>query len=145
MKKAAAWLPPLLWMAFIFAMSAAPGEVSSEQSGFVTQLLARAYALLFAREFTPEAAQTLEWIVRKGAHMAEYAVLALLNLRALRMSGARRPWLSALTMAVLYAATDEFHQRFTPDRGPSPADVAIDALGASLGLLAARMLPRRRA
>ena len=71
-------------------------------------------------------------LVRKGAHMAEYAVLLLLYRRALHASGARRPGLAALCLCACYAATDEGHQAFVAGRGPSVADVCIDTLGAAL-------------
>ena len=70
-------------------------------------------------------------IVRKGAHMAEYAVLFALYRRALRLSGARRPGVLALVLCAAYAATDEMHQGFVAGRGPSAVDVAIDTAGAA--------------
>ena len=85
MKTASAWLPPILWMALIFAMSALPGEASGAQSGALLEyLLALLHAILGERaeHIAPE---LLHLLIRKGAHMAEYAVLALLNLRAFRL------------------------------------------------------------
>jgi VanZ family protein len=41
---------------------------------------------------------------------------------------------AALGIAVLYAATDEFHQNFVPNRTGSLKDVGIDTAGALLGL-----------
>lgn len=144
MKTASAWLPPILWMALIFAMSALPGEASGAQSGALLEyLLALLHAILGERaeHIAPE---LLHLLIRKGAHMAEYAVLALLNLRAFRMSGAKRPMLPAFLLAAAYAATDEFHQGFVAGRGPSPADVLIDAAGAALALSAVRLFSRLR-
>ena len=40
-------------------------------------------------------------------------------------------------MAVLYSATDEFHQSFTPGRHPAVTDVMIDALGSAAALILA--------
>jgi VanZ family protein len=51
-------------------------------------------------------------IFKKGAHFTVYAVLA-----------------------VLYAASDEWHQSFVPGRHPPPSDVLIDTAGATAGLL----------
>ena len=42
MRKFAAWALCAAWMAFIFMMSAMPGDVSGEQSGFVTELIEKA-------------------------------------------------------------------------------------------------------
>lgn len=133
MKKAGAWLSALAWMGVIFLMSAMPGDVSGAQSGTIADLALSAIALLFGEDaaagVSPECVNLL---VRKGAHMAEYAVLFLLYRRALAISGAPRPGLAALGLCAAYAATDEFHQAFVADRGPSPADVGIDTLGAAL-------------
>ncbi len=133
MKKAGAWLGALAWMGVIFFMSAMPGDVSGAQSGRIAGLVCRAIAFLFgenaASGVSPEAVNLL---VRKGAHMAEYAILFLLYRRALHASGARRPGLAALCLCACYAATDEGHQAFVAGRGPSVADVCIDTLGAAL-------------
>lgn len=131
MKRAVAWALSVAWMLLIFIMSAMPGEVSGEQSGTIVELLLRAEEALFGEEAACAAnAQLLETLVRKAAHMAEYAVLLLLLSRALSLSGARRPALCALILCALYASTDEFHQCFVSGRGPSPVDVCIDTAGA---------------
>ena len=133
MKKTGAWLCALLWMGLIFGMSAMPGDVSGAQSGRIAQLLLSAMAVLFGEDAAAGVSpETINLLVRKGAHMAEYAVLFLLYRRALHASGARRPGLAALCLCACYAATDEFHQAFVADRGPGVADVGIDTLGAAL-------------
>ncbi len=140
---ALAWLALALWMGLIFAMSAMPGDISGEQSGTVVRILLAVRNLFLPN--APLGAQTLarmEWVVRKGAHMTEYAVLALLARRAFHLSGARHPALYALALSVAYAASDEYHQRFVGGRGPSPVDVMIDATGATLALIARRLLAR---
>ena len=71
-----------------------------------------------------------DWIIKKGAHVTEYAVLGWLVQRAL---GQRRAWWLSWLVAVAYAATDEFHQSFVPGRRPAAADVMIDAVGAAIG------------
>ena len=148
-KKPLAWLPTLLWMAFIFSMSAATGEESSAQSGLIVNLLAWAYGLVTGgAQPSPDWLDALSFLVRKCAHMTEYAVLALLCRYALVKNGASRPGIKALCIAALYACTDELHQAFVPDRGPSPVDVMIDTAGAFLGLVSghvfSRIFPRSR-
>lgn len=125
-RAAAAWAPCILWMAVIFSMSAMPGEASGAQSGALAQIL-MAIVSLFSGSIEQ---WQLEMILRKGAHMAEYAVLMLLMRRALAKSGVRRCGAAAFALTVLYAASDEFHQRFVPGRGASVIDVGIDAVGA---------------
>ena len=137
MKKAMTWLPSLAWMGLIFYMSAMPGDVSGAQSGALL-----AWLLSFIERVFPGisavSADTLHILLRKGAHMAAYAVLALLNLRAFRLSGAKRPALYAFLFAAAYAASDECHQGLVPGRGPAFWDVMIDAAGAAAALLGAR-------
>ena len=79
-------------------------------------------------------------LVKKGGHMLGYALLALTLLRGLGPADWRNI-LFAFIGAALYAASDELHQSFVPGRHAALVDVAIDSLGAALGLLAARHLP----
>jgi VanZ family protein len=104
------WLPVVVWAGVIFAFSSVPSL--STHLG------------------------TWDLVLRKLAHMTEYAVLALLLLRATRSYA----W--ALALAVGYACTDEFHQTFVRGRHGSPIDVAIDGLGALIGLAVWRRLRR---
>ena len=129
MKKAAAWFLCAVWMSVIFAMSAMPGDVSGAQSGMIVRLIEGVLLLLPGGADIPQ--DIVHLIVRKGAHMAEYAVLFALYRRALRLSGARRPGVLALVLCAAYAATDEMHQGFVAGRGPSAMDVVIDTAGAA--------------
>ena len=73
-------------------------------------------------------------LLSKLAHVIEYAVQGWLIQWA--RGGRTRPragWLSWL-IAVLYAATDELHQSFTPGRTPLVTDVIIDSFGAAFGV-----------
>jgi len=88
-----------------------------------------------------EAVHATVLFARKCAHLAEYAVLAVLLWRALRRSSEQgdAPWrwpVAGLTLALvaLYAATDEFHQVFVPSRQASVLDVLLDTLGGALAL-----------
>ena len=67
-------------------------------------------------------------------HEAAYAGLALVTIRALaggRWSGVTIGALAgAWTIAVLYGATDEFHQAFVPERHAELRDLRSDAIGA---------------
>lgn len=79
----------------------------------------------------------LDLVLRKLAHMAEYAALTLLWAWALRPSVRHCVAVAAL-IALVYAASDEFHQSFVPGRTGSPIDVVIDAAG----IIVAAMLLR---
>ena len=139
------WLPVLLWMALIFSAS---GDTRSFARS--SRILAPLLHWLFPH--LPE--DTVHFIVllaRKGAHLTEYAVLALLCWRALRKPVRNDPrlwdWRTArlvLLLVALYAATDEFHQLFVANREPMVHDVLIDTAGGAAGLLALWVLGRWR-
>ena len=99
------WLPVVAWAALIFALSSVP----SLDSGL-----------------------GWDFALRKLAHVAEYAVLGALLVRALDRSA------PALALGVAYAATDELHQHFVRGRSGTVVDVAVDALGVAAGILAYR-------
>src|SRR5215210_6628474 len=89
-------------------------------------------ALIFAFSSIPHLSSGLGvWNTElsKGAHITEYAILRALIYRA---SGREAP---ALAAGIAYAATDELHQHFVTGRHASPVDVAIDAVGISLGMV----------
>lgn len=89
---------------------------------------------------SPETIDWLHGIVRKSAHVTEYAVFALLVARALM--GSSRPLLargwfamSCLLLTTL-AVTDEYHQSFVASRTPAVTDVLIDTSGGFAALAA---------
>lgn len=145
MKKVRAWLLCAGWMGVIFFMSAMPGDVSGEQSGLIVTCLLGMIRFLFGAEAASSVSvDTIGFLVRKAAHMTEYAILFLLFRRALALSGARHPGLVALAMSAGYAATDEWHQGFVAGRGPSPVDVGIDTLGAAIAWGVSNFIRERR-
>lgn len=125
------WMPVILWMVVIFAASTDLGS-AEHTSRFLIPFLQWIHPAISWRTI-----MQIEFLIRKAAHLTEYAVLAILLLRALR-TGARemfaRHAVLVLVLAALYAATDEFHQTFIPSRTPSPRDVMIDTCGAAVGL-----------
>jgi len=133
---ARAWLPVAAWMAFIFV-----GSTDAFSSGHTSRFIGPFLRWLWP-ELPDAAVESAVFWIRKAAHVTEYAVLAALWWRALRRPVRRdpRPWSwavagQALLGSVLWAAADEIHQAFTLTRGASVRDVALDAVGAALGLL----------
>lgn len=94
----------------------------------------------FLRWFAPDIAEatiaSVQLVVRKCAHLTEYAILAALLCRALRMghNNLRHAGVLSFVIAAVYAALDEFHQSFVPSRTGAAQDVAIDCGGALIGL-----------
>ena len=75
--------------------------------------------------------------------MLGYGFLALSYLHA--MGNKRRRYLFAWLLAVLFAASDEFHQSLVPGRHASALDVLIfDNLGAAIGILIATLISKKR-
>jgi VanZ family protein len=77
-------------------------------------------------------------------HFVFYAVFAWLMFRALRTPNAARRIITVLVVIAIFAALDEFHQRFIPGRYMDVEDWVADMTGASIGLLLA-FATRRRA
>ena len=113
-------LPPLVVMAVIFYLSA---QQSDADHGLIDLLL------------------------RKLAHVMEYAVLTIAWWRALRGLGVstqgRVVIALAVAVALAYAASDEFHQTFVDGRHGTPVDVLIDSIGMALAaVIATRVISR---
>jgi VanZ family protein len=137
------WLPVLIWMTVIWSAS---GDSHSFQH--TSRILGPAIRWLVP-QISDEALDMTVTVIRKGGHLAEYAILAVLLRRALRkpLKGDPRPWSWreagwALVLVALYAASDEFHQSFVPSREASVRDVLIDTLGGILGLISLRIAGR---
>jgi VanZ family protein len=100
-----AWAPVVLWAALIFALSSIPDLGTGLGDWDV--------------------------VLRKLAHIAEYAVLGALAFRAARSVSA------ALLLGSAYAVTDELHQTFVSGRHGSPVDWLIDTAGVVVGVAVA--------
>ncbi len=81
-------------------------------------------------------------LIRKGAHVFEYAVLGLLAYRALGIATPRP--IIALIVVGAVAALDELNQSFNPARTSSPWDVGLDVLGGIIGIGIFILIFRRR-
>jgi VanZ family protein len=77
-----------------------------------------------------------DFLFKKFAHLMAYSALALGYLRGVH--GARRPYLLAFVLTVLWAVSDEFHQSTVPLREPTLRDVLIDTTGGGVVLWLAR-------
>jgi VanZ family protein len=115
------WLPPLAWMGLIFFLSAQPDLPHVPEPWFDT-------------------------LLKKGGHALAFGTLAWLYLRVL---GRHFPTATALRLvsaglAMLYAASDEYHQTFVPGRKGRVFDVGVDAAGVCGAMLLDWWLERRR-
>jgi VanZ family protein len=76
--------------------------------------------------------QFIEFLLRKGAHVGMFGLIALAVLKLLPKP---RIWIVFLLTGAI-AAADEFHQSLTGGRTPTWTDVLLDLFGATLALLA---------
>lgn len=118
------WVPPLLYMALIFAVS------SLKQP------------LLPMPKF--------EWLtIDKLYHFIEYAILGILLAWAFvkakpSVVPSKLIWCFAAGLSILYGASDEWHQTFVPGRDATLADWIADVLGSIAGVLAVYLYYRSR-
>ena len=133
-------------MLFIFGSSKDTGEESSSLSLTITQKIVD--IIEYNKDITKEEydalVEKLHTPVRKAAHMAEYAILAVLicipvlinmNIGNIRMISLKQILFIVVIICMLYAATDEIHQLFVSGRTGKAADVLIDTIGAFCGTL----------
>jgi VanZ family protein len=130
------WLPVLVWMALIFSASA-DRQSYRHSSLFFEPLMRWLFPTMPAATV-----EEIHHLFRKTCHLTEYALLGGLFWRAIRrpVKQDRRPWRwdeAGLALAVVfaYAASDEFHQIFVPNRTALVSDVLIDTTGGAAGLL----------
>lgn len=134
-------IPVVIWMIFIFYMSGKTGQESSGQSGkislFITNLLEK------VRQDPAQEMQNLqdilELVIRKAAHMTEYAILFLLSyLATVKISMSQSRFYNrsiAVLISLLYACSDEMHQLLVPGRSGRMIDVGIDMAGVLIVLI----------
>lgn len=125
--------PLLLWMGILFGMSTDAGSMQST-SEFIRTFV-KFIAPDLADSFTPAQWEHVERLLRKTAHLFEYAVLMLLAVRAMQYGRSNlRAWsvIIAFVITALFAVTDEIHQSFVPSRTALPTDVLIDIIGATV-------------
>ncbi len=105
----ALWLPVLLWMAIIFALSSMPKTMVPN--------IRIPYA-------------------DKAAHFFEFLILGALLIRAFLHYFHNSLWramIPAIVIAFLYAFSDEFHQSFVPGRTADIFDLMVDVTASVIG------------
>lgn len=139
--KPLSFLPAILMMYLIYSFSAQTGEVSGALSYEVSYQIVETKNEIFNENKSYDelaySASSIEFYVRKAAHMTEYCLLAIAISFPLYVYGVRGIWLILLAgvICVGFAGLDEYHQSFVADRGPSVRDVGIDSIGVTVGIL----------
>ncbi len=129
---ALAWLWVAAWIALV-QIFAGGWFAASETSRFIGPLL---HWLLPGAD--PMSVEAAHFAIRKAAHFVEYAILALLALRAFRLIF-ERPLAglgaASLALALAVAVADEWRQAVSADRTGALSDVALDIAGAASALV----------
>jgi VanZ family protein len=130
------WLPVVIWAAIIIQATGRTFD-APHTTGWLATFLHDIG--LHVAESTIEVANHM---IRKSAHLTEYAILTALSFRAVREGrrGFAVRWaLIALAITVCIASTDEFLQSFTPTRTSSVWDVLLDTCGGIVAILLFRL------
>ncbi len=134
--------PVAAWACFVLFAS------SSNFSASNTSRIIRPFLLWLFPGVSEASLALAHLFVRKAAHFAEYAVLALLAARAFRTSSldalARRWWLAAFALVAAVALADEYHQSFVPTRTGTVYDCLLDMAGGATALACAALWLARR-
>ena len=111
-KKIKLWLPVFIWAGVIFSFA----SMSINQS---------------------ESFSWIDFVIKKSAHVTEYAILYWLLFRAMSQNNkdaSRKVFIKVFVLTVLYALSDEWHQTFVPGREGTLRDVGFDTIGALISL-----------
>ena len=124
------WVVTIAWAGTIAELST-KSYAASDTGWLLQQLLLSLHIHLTARTF-----ETVHFLIRKLAHLTEYAILSLFLYHSFEPRHPEgwhtRTAFAAVIIAGLYSLTDEYHQGFVPGRTASLVDCGIDTAGASL-------------
>lgn len=138
-KKVIKWFLVILWCIFIFTMSTDVGS-SSNTSSFLQEFLSQTNFLnfnLWTLEDQNLVLTSINFFIRKGAHIGEYFILAILLVSLIKEYHVQKGKIIFLSLMIsfLYASFDELHQMFLLSRTGTFKDVFYDFVGSILGTL----------
>lgn len=111
------WAPVLAWGAVILVLTSWPDPTAGFEIG----------------------------VADKFAHFGVYAILGWLAARAMLPSRTAGRVVAVVTALAVFAALDEVHQLWIPDRSATVADWVADLVGLATGLLAHHLTRARLA
>lgn len=126
MKKIKYFIPSILLMIIIFWFSHQTGTESAGLSTYIVNWLNDSFHIIIP-----------EIIMRKAAHMSEYAILTLTFIYGFSKNKLilQKVLLFSLSSTFLYACSDEFHQLFIAGRSGQLVDVLIDTTGGMIAII----------
>lgn len=131
MKKKYFWMTAtILYCAAIFITTASPASTGGNTFQQIVEIF----------HINEQQAAFVNVIFRKLVHLSAFGLLAVLFYKSFEKQRYFLAWLCT----TIYAASDEIHQAFIPDRTGAILDVGIDSLGALIALLILRKIITRR-
>ena len=126
MKKIKYFIPSIFLMILIFVFS---HQTGSESSGLSSQIVLWIQTYLHI--------PITEFIVRKAAHMSEYALFTLTFIYGFYKNQypIQKIMIYSLIGTFLYACSDEMHQLFIGGRAGQFTDVLIDTCGGCFAIM----------
>ncbi|MDZ7586607.1 MAG: VanZ family protein [Patescibacteria group bacterium] len=106
------WLPVIIWAGIIFLFS---NQTINKPAPFSWP----------------------DFVVKKTAHVTEYAIFYWLLFRAISQKNklvGKKSFIFSLIIVILFALSDEWHQTFIPGREGTLRDVGFDTIGGLLSL-----------
>ena len=144
--KPLSFLPALMLMYMIYSFSGETGDISSMTSYRVAHAVVETVNTVTGQHWEEwqinSYSDQLNGIVRKGAHVTEYFLLAIAVSFPQYVYGVRGILLMLLAgiICVGYAFGDEYHQSMVAGRAASTRDVAIDSIGIFFGVILTRLI-----
>ena len=133
MKKYFKLILVIIWMIFIFMMSAFSATESGSQSYLIATFVGK---LFHIKNIT-----LLIFIIRKLAHFTEFLILGILVSNWLK--NYNKKLCLSVFICTIYAISDEVHQIFVPGRSCEVRDMLIDVLGAIIGIFIFTILSKK--
>ena len=126
-------------MMIIFQFSMQDGEESAGLSLTIVHMILKIFPFIKNQDL-------LHFIIRKAAHMSEYALLSLTFVYGFYKSNfvISKVCLYSLLCTFLYACSDELHQLFVSGRAGQFTDVLIDTTGGVIMIVCLFILYRKK-
>lgn len=135
----------IVWMIFIYSQSATPYQ-KQDIKPFLKEYISLHQPSRIQIEFyydddlvsNEDPYEWIEFWIRKGGHVGEYAILAFFVMMSIRSTTFKQPikFLLIFLIPFLYACSDEWHQSLVPNRTGHIIDVVtFDLLGILLVLV----------
>ena len=131
MKKKYVWLTAaIVYCIAIFITTASPASTGGNTLIIIADFL----------HLSEGQARIANVVFRKLVHLSAFGVLSILFYNSFDKHRFLQAWL----YTTIYAASDEIHQAFLPDRTGAVVDVGIDSIGALIALSILKMATLRR-